>query len=77
VDPRTGLDNLERREFLTLPGLELLPPCRPARRQTVYRLRYPPVTGIALPLAFDAYRNKSGAFSQFRVIISRNIRLVE
>jgi hypothetical protein len=23
VDPRAGLDNVERRKFLTLPGLEL------------------------------------------------------
>jgi hypothetical protein len=31
VDLRAGLDNLERRKFLTLPGLELRPLVRPAR----------------------------------------------
>jgi hypothetical protein len=28
---RAGLDDLEKRKFLTLPGLELRPLCRPAR----------------------------------------------
>jgi hypothetical protein len=31
VDLRAGLDDLEKRKFLTLPGLELRPFCRPAR----------------------------------------------
>jgi hypothetical protein len=31
ADPIAGLDALERK-FLTLPRLELRPPCRPARR---------------------------------------------
>jgi hypothetical protein len=30
VDPRTGLDVVEKRKFLTLPGLELRPLGRPA-----------------------------------------------
>jgi hypothetical protein len=33
--------NLEKRKFLTLPGLELRPLSRPARCQSLYRLRYP------------------------------------
>jgi hypothetical protein len=37
VDLRAGLDDLEKRQFLTLPGLEL----RPARRSSLYRLSYP------------------------------------
>jgi hypothetical protein len=41
VGPRAGLDNVEKRKFLTLPGLELLPLSRPARSQSLYRLRYP------------------------------------
>jgi hypothetical protein len=41
VDPRAGLDYIEKRKFLTLPGLELLPLSRPARSQCLYRLRYP------------------------------------
>jgi hypothetical protein len=41
VGPRTGLDDVEKRKFLTLPGLELRPLCRPARSQSLYRLRYP------------------------------------
>jgi hypothetical protein len=41
VDPRGGLDDLENRKFLTLQGLELRPLSRPARSQSLYRLRYP------------------------------------
>jgi hypothetical protein len=41
VDPRAGLDDLEKRKFLTLPGLELQTLDRPARRQSQCRLRYP------------------------------------
>jgi hypothetical protein len=40
VDPRAGLDDMEKREFLTLPGLELLPLGRPDRSQLLHRLRY-------------------------------------
>jgi hypothetical protein len=41
VDPRAGPDDLEKRKFLTLQGLELRPLGRPARSQSLYRLRYP------------------------------------
>jgi hypothetical protein len=40
VDPRTGLDDVEKRKFLTLPGLELRPLDLLARSQSIYRLRY-------------------------------------
>jgi hypothetical protein len=40
VDPRAGLDYMEKRTFLTLPGLELRPHGRLARRQSLDRLRY-------------------------------------
>jgi hypothetical protein len=41
VGPKTGLDEVEKRKFLTIPGLELRPLGRPARSQSLYRLRYP------------------------------------
>jgi hypothetical protein len=41
VNPRAGLDDIEERKFLTLPGLELRILGRPARYQSLYRLRYP------------------------------------
>jgi hypothetical protein len=41
MDPRGGLDDVEKRIFLTLPGLELRPLGRPARDQSLHRLRYP------------------------------------
>jgi hypothetical protein len=41
VDPTAGLDDVENRKFLALPGLELRPLGRPARSQSLYRLSYP------------------------------------
>jgi hypothetical protein len=41
VDPRAGLDYVEKRKFLTVPGLELRPLGCPARSQPLYRLSYP------------------------------------
>jgi hypothetical protein len=38
VDPRAGLDDVEKRKFLTLPGLELLTFGRPACSQSLSRL---------------------------------------
>jgi hypothetical protein len=38
---RAGLDDVEKRKFLTLPGLKLRPLSHPARNQSLYRLRYP------------------------------------
>jgi hypothetical protein len=41
VGPRAGLDDVEKRTYLTPPGLELRPLGRPARSQSLYRLLYP------------------------------------
>jgi hypothetical protein len=41
VGPTAGMDDVEKRKFLILPGLELRPLSRPARRQSLYRLRSP------------------------------------
>jgi hypothetical protein len=41
VDPRAGLDDVEKRKFFTLPGLELKLLGRRARSQSLYRLGYP------------------------------------
>jgi hypothetical protein len=41
VDPRAGLDEVKKRKFMTLPGLEFRPVHHPARSQLLYRLRYP------------------------------------
>jgi hypothetical protein len=40
VGPRAGLDYVEKRKFLTPPGLELRPLGRPASSQSLYRLDY-------------------------------------
>jgi hypothetical protein len=41
VDPRAGLDDVEKRKFFTLLGLDMQPLGRPARSQSLYRLSYP------------------------------------
>jgi hypothetical protein len=41
VDPRTELDNIEKRKFLTLQRRELWPYSRAASSQSPYWLRYP------------------------------------
>jgi hypothetical protein len=41
ADLRAGLHNAEKRKFLILQGLELWTLGRPARSQSLYRLRYP------------------------------------
>jgi hypothetical protein len=51
VDPKAGLDDMEKRKFLTLPGLELRPLDRPARSQSLYRLcRYSKLSLIRINL---------------------------
>jgi hypothetical protein len=35
------MDDVERRKFLTLPGLEIRPLGRPVRSDSLYKLRYP------------------------------------
>jgi hypothetical protein len=41
LDPRAGLDDLEKRKSLSLPGPQLRPLGRPACSQSLYRLSYP------------------------------------
>jgi hypothetical protein len=48
VGPRAGLDDVEKRKFLSLPGLELRPLCLPARSQLLDRLCYPGAPSLVL-----------------------------
>jgi hypothetical protein len=41
MDPKAGLDDVENREFLPLPGPDLRLLGRPADSQSQYRLLYP------------------------------------
>jgi hypothetical protein len=43
VGPRAGLDDVEKRNILPLPDSNSDPSARPARSQSLYRLRYPAV----------------------------------
>jgi hypothetical protein len=40
VDPGAGLNDVQKKKLLALPGLQLRPLGRPARSQSQYRLRY-------------------------------------
>jgi hypothetical protein len=40
TDPRTGLDDIQKLKFLTLPGLKLRPFSHPSRSHSLYLLRY-------------------------------------
>jgi hypothetical protein len=48
VGPSTGLADMGKRKFLTLPLLELRPLCRPDRSYWLYILRYPGSTIIII-----------------------------
>jgi hypothetical protein len=50
MGPSAGLDYVEKRKFLTLPGLEFRPLRRPARSQSLYRLSYPGSYNVTLGL---------------------------
>jgi hypothetical protein len=41
MGPRTGLDDMEKRKLLFIEGFEFRTLGRPARSQSLYRLRYP------------------------------------
>jgi hypothetical protein len=41
VDPRAGLDYVDKRTFLPLLGRELGSLCHPTRSQSLYRMSYP------------------------------------
>jgi hypothetical protein len=47
VGPRAGLDEVEKRKFLTLPGLELRPLGFPARSQSILVIVQYKILGIA------------------------------
>jgi hypothetical protein len=60
VDPRASLDDMEKWKFLPLPGLEPRPLSRPARSQSLYRLRYPgsleaTITNLNLYIVDDSH----------------------
>jgi hypothetical protein len=63
VSPRVGLDDVEKIKFLTLPGLELRPLCRPARSQSLYRLWYLGFSAVVLYLLL-LYFNSVGITSR-------------
>jgi hypothetical protein len=62
VGPTAGLDDVEKRKFLTLPGFELRPLGRPAFSQSLYRLRYPGSWNDDRPIVIRLRSKFSGSF---------------
>jgi hypothetical protein len=75
VDPRAGLNDLEKLKFLTLPGLQLQPLGRPACRQSLYQILYRGtsslhiVTGKSRSIHFPAHRIQHGRQIHLLLII--------
>jgi hypothetical protein len=58
VDPRDGLDNVDKRKFLTLPGVELRPLGRTARSQSLTDYATPdPNTDVSYILGHQLANN--------------------
>jgi hypothetical protein len=57
VDPRTGLDDLEKRKFLTLPGLELQPLSRPSRSQKLALYEFKQAVRIFSHVLFKPFQS--------------------
>jgi hypothetical protein len=56
VSPRTDLDDVAKRKFLTLPGLEFRPLRLPARSQSLYRLVYVACTSSHWAVIYESRR---------------------
>jgi hypothetical protein len=74
VDPRAGLDDVKKRKFLTLLGLELRSLGRSARSQSLYRLRYPGplASGLFLRKREDKHDNKQRGSGTSYIVRGRN-----
>jgi hypothetical protein len=64
VGPRVGVEDEEKRKFLTLPGLEIRPLGFPARSQSLYLLAY-----------FLTLKEEAACFSETSVDIRRATRV--
>jgi hypothetical protein len=65
VDPRAGLDDVEKKKFLALPGLELQPLGRPSHSQLLCRLRYPGsqyFRALIFIMGFVGFCNSAGTY---------------
>jgi hypothetical protein len=64
VGLRAGLDDVEKRKFLTLPGLELRPLRCPARSQSLYGLSCPGSLPHVVKLDYEAFANVDRVFNE-------------
>jgi hypothetical protein len=69
VDPRAGLDNMEERKFLTLPGLDLRPLGLPARSQLLYRLLLTGLYSSCMQIANNAHNDFKPYFVLYGIIV--------
>jgi hypothetical protein len=79
--PQSGLDDVEKRKFLTLPGLELRHLGHLARTQSLYRLRYPgsPINWLTYEIGNQISPWNKSHFSKLTVAnpVNRNPKIYE
>jgi hypothetical protein len=68
VNPRAGLDDLEKWTFFTLPGLELPPPGSPARSQSLYRPAH--MMCVYTCITFTTYVCLSYSMSRWLIMVA-------
>jgi uncharacterized membrane protein len=68
LDPRTGLDDVERRKILPLLGLEHQPLCCQTHSQLVYRPRYPRSRSTSALVDIQESRHKSGVWEELAML---------
>jgi hypothetical protein len=70
-DPTAGLDDVGKRKFLTIPGLELWQLGRPVRSQSLYWLRYPgSFYFVGLIIISNTYVNTDNTFRNWTYILT-------
>jgi hypothetical protein len=65
VDPRVGLNDMEKRKFFTLPGLELRPLGVQSVSQALYRLSVVRIEGTLCRVTFCVRRGEGSVGLQF------------
>jgi hypothetical protein len=75
VGPRARLDDVYKIKFLTLPGLELRPLCRPSRSHSLFLLRSPGSLCTLICIHITGYIQNHVLYGQFEEFSTLKMRL--